>query len=120
MIANYLNYDSDRTTNVTVNRAPTDESVRLLKEFEQAARDKVVSSQELKNNLVEATVWHVHDAMNWKDKYKILIKINGKSSEIDVDVYPNKTKLETMEILYQKVSERIAAMLMNDIAKFAR
>lgn len=113
------NYGS-RNVDVTIHRAPTDESVKILKELEQSANDKVISSQKLDNNLVSATVWSMEDFLSWKKKYKILIKINGKPSTIDVEVNPDFNKLETMEILYKKVSERIAAMLMNDIAKEVR
>ena len=37
-------YPQDTTVNVTEKRAPTDESVRLLKEMEEAARNKVIET----------------------------------------------------------------------------
>ena len=37
-------------TKVNIHRAPTDESVRLLKEMETAARDKIIESVAVRDN----------------------------------------------------------------------
>lgn len=45
---------------VTENRAPTDESIKILKEMEEKSLDKLISITRLDNNLFKAT-WHIFD-----------------------------------------------------------
>lgn len=51
----------DVTKHVHEHRAPTNESVRLLKELENSASDKVISVNRLENNILNAT-WSVIDS----------------------------------------------------------
>jgi len=66
----------DRT--VTVNRAPTDESVKLLKEMEKAAQDKVIESVKVGDTHFECVV-HVWREMESDDQvYRAIFSLNGK------------------------------------------
>lgn len=119
MFNTYLTRSTPTTSyhNVTEKRAPTDESVRLLKEFEQAAKDKVIGVQQLDNNLISATLWQMEDILSYKDNYKILLKINGKTMTIDVTVDHNKSRDQKADAIYDALSKNIAGNLMNQIYK---
>jgi hypothetical protein len=105
---------------VTEKRAPTDESVRLLKEFEQAAKDKVINAQQLDNNLISATLWQMQDPLTYKDNYKILVKINGKTVTVDVAVDHDRSREQKADAVYEALSKNIAAHLMDQIYKDVR
>jgi len=59
-------------------RAPTDESVRLLREFEQAARDKILDSVRVTDSLFDGLLHYQHDYLNLKKLFACVIKLNGK------------------------------------------
>lgn len=63
-------------------RAPTDESVRLLREMEQAAREKVTQSIRLENSPIDAVVHAQCDPMTGDREFVVFIKINGKRLEV--------------------------------------
>lgn len=115
----YLNRSTPTSSyhSVVEKRAPTDESVRLLKEFEQVAKDKVINSQHLDNNLITATLWQMQDPLSWKDNYKILVKINGKTMTVDVNVDHDKSRDEKADAIYNALAKNIASNLMNQIYK---
>lgn len=104
---------------VTEKRAATDESVRLLKEMEQAARDSVIKSVQLENNVISAVVHTAYDHLSCKHLYAVLMKINGKNHRIDVDV--NEWDATDSEKLIFAVAEAIAkqltAIILPDVAK---
>jgi hypothetical protein len=64
-------------SNITINNAPTDESVRLLKEMEEAAEDKLLYRGEIRDNTLSAQ-WNVFKdvAINMY-KCAVRIKLNG-------------------------------------------
>lgn len=65
-------------TTVTERRAPTDESVRLLREMEAQALKNVISVCELHNNTINAT-WVVRDdPMSFGVVIEVVLKINGR------------------------------------------
>lgn len=107
-------------TFITEKRAPTDDSVKLLVEFERAAKEKIVKAQELDNNVISAVVWHLNDYLSLKKKFNILIKLNGETITIEHSVDPILTNAQILESIYEKISERISATLMDSIVKDLR
>lgn len=101
---------------VSEKRAPTDESVRLLKELEKEAKDKVLSAEKLDNNLIHAKVWTMQNILSYKDEFKILMNINGKQFTHDMSIEIDTTKHVKLEKIYEVISKRIAAELMNSVA----
>lgn len=59
-------------------RAPTDESVRLLHEMEKAAMDKVVSAIRVSDSLFEAVLHQHVDHLNCQKMFMCVIKLNGE------------------------------------------
>jgi hypothetical protein len=99
---------------VTEKRAPTDESIRLLREMEAKATEQVIKSQKLDNNLITATLWHYKDHLTWKEKYKVLAKINGKTIDIDIELNDNEDQFTE---IFNAVARRLAAELLNTAGK---
>lgn len=101
-----------KTVTVNEHRAPTDESVRLLKEMETAARDKVVQSIRLEDSPIDAVVHAQDDFANNRRNYCVFVQIKGRRIEVrksfDMSAKPDAVALG----LLQSVSERIAAEIL--------
>jgi hypothetical protein len=68
---------------ITEKRAPTDESVRLLKEMEQTARDKFLGSIRLENCPIDCVVHARRDDARLDVNFIVQLKINSKNIEIN-------------------------------------
>lgn len=111
----YHTHTSHVTSNSTVTekRAPTDDSVKLLKEMEKAAENKLLSRIEINNTLLEIVAFEVSE--NVLDRgYKCLfvVKINGKIIEHAVDISKHNTPQELMQEVYRKISETFTEELL--------
>lgn len=98
------------THNVTEKRAPTDESVRLLKEMEEAARKKITESTTVHNAEFTCKLHKMHDPFNDQDLYAIIYTLNGKQSRVDVSVelYKDLTPEQTACLIRDKVAVDIS------------
>ena len=81
-------YDGPST--VVEQRAPTDESVRLLKEMEEAARKKVEETIVVANTAFECKIQKIIDHMSAQDIYKIFYSMNGIKQRLDIRVDHHK------------------------------
>ncbi len=95
---------------VTEKRAPTDESVRLLREMEAAAREQIVATTVVRNTEFECVIYKHHDCAAYEDMYRIVYSLNGRKLTTDVRVRRWDRPTE------QQVVETIKAALANDIA----
>jgi len=68
---------------VTENRAPTDQSVKLLREMEAAARAEVLKTVRVSNTHIEAVLHHRQDPLNCATQYAITYKVNGLRQQVD-------------------------------------
>ena len=66
------------TKTVHEHRAPTDASVKLLREMEQAAEAKVVNAVRVGNTSFECVVHREVDNMNDQAVFRAVFKLNGK------------------------------------------
>lgn len=108
------------SVDVIEKRAPTDESVRLLKEMEQKARDKVIASIELDSNLVKGRVYVMKDYMSGKNNFAVLMDINGKRVEIKISTNEYESPEAQLQEVYQEIGKRIAAEVMPAVFDSAR
>ena len=106
--------------NVTEKRAPTDDSVRLLKEMERAAYDKIVAAIDLDSNLVKGRVHVMKDYLSGKNKFAVLMDINGKRVEIKVSTNEHDSPEAQLHEVYDTIGKRIAAEVMPDVMSMAR
>jgi hypothetical protein len=109
-------YES-RTTTVTEKRAPTDQSVNLLKEMEAAARQKIVNSIRVDNTEFKCVIHSYENYISGTNKFMVIFKLNGKQTDLEIETSTFKTREETSEIIWQKVSESIAAQIGRELNK---
>lgn len=94
------------TATITEKRAPTDESVKLLTEFEKAALDRLLKSVRLKDCQVDCVVHQWRDVLGLDDKYLIRYRVNGKDVKVEhtpKDVWALETTEARREIARQLV-----------------
>jgi hypothetical protein len=75
-----------QSVNIQERRAPTDESVRLLKEFEERAREKIESSINVGGNGFECTIITERDVLSMDVIAAALFKLNGISLKATVRI----------------------------------
>jgi len=108
---------STLTATVTENRAPTDESVRLLREMEQAARDKIIKSIELESNTVSGRVFVMKDYLSGMNNFAVVMDINGKRVEIKTSTNEYSSREAQIRQVYTSIAEQLTNVIMPDLVK---
>lgn len=104
-------------TTVHEHRAPTDQSVALLKEMERAAMEKVVKSIRLENTVVDGVIHKHEDIMNDRLLFLCHVKVNGRMVEVRTD-FPRDASLdEVASGLADATARQIACELLNKAFK---
>lgn len=81
-----LNEPGDQRTRkveVTEKRAPTDESVRLLREMEAAVTARIVDAVRVTGTPVECVVHKQEDFLNQRTSYRVVYAMNGRKRTVD-------------------------------------
>lgn len=100
----------------TERRAPTDESVRLLKEMEAAARAKVVEAMRIESNTVKAVVHRHMDNFDQRMIFKIHYAVNGHKREVTVGIEDTRATIESrLEVLWKALADDIAGYIMGEV-----
>lgn len=104
---------------VTINRAPTDESVRLMKEFEEKALKKITDTYFVESSIAKGIVFETIINPGLKGtRYVVVFEINGKRHEVIQDFEEWKFKYRDTEATPAKIfAETIKNYLFNEILK---
>lgn len=107
-------YPQHTTVNVTEKRAPTDESVRLLKEMEEAARNKVLETIVVADTSFECKIHKMVDPINDHDVYTVVFSLGGQKrrTEARIDRYKKLTPYEVAVIIRDAVAVDISNHLL--------
>lgn len=116
------------TTTVHEHRAPTDESVRLLKEMEEKAERKLVESIHVGDTLVECVIHVWQDHASDCTRVRAVFKINGKQETAEHEFRPSREyrgqqviDANVWRAVQTKISDVIAnRMLMAEIPAFLK
>jgi hypothetical protein len=104
---------------VTINRAPTDKSVELLREMEAKARAEVDKTIRVANTHFECVVHQYQDALNHTMNWRAIFSLNGKKLSADADCDLSRLKQnpdmhEHFAKLRDAMAKEIAAHVLND------
>jgi len=86
-------------------RAPTDESVRLLKEMEEAALNKIIGYTKLENNTLKGEVYVTRDSMRMETTAIARFLLNGQ--EIKITIPLGDMMFERIEAVKERIWEAI-------------
>ena len=103
---------------VTEKRAPTDESVRLLREMEAKAKDQVIEAMRLTSSSVEAVAHRYDNPMDMRTHFLIHYKLNGQKREVRLHIEEYKSSIEEqLDAIWKAIAEDMAAVLVGDVAR---
>jgi hypothetical protein len=118
----FHNHNSRSEAYVTEYRAPTDESVRLLKEMESEAKQKIVESITVNNTTFECSVQMNVDPINDRSVYWIVYQLNGKQSKLEVAI-PNwmgLSDIDKINHVRDGLAKDIASNMIGDLFRTER
>lgn len=105
------------SASVTERRAPTDESVRLLKEMEDEARKKVIETTVVSDTHFECKIHRSHDVFSAQDVYVVIYSLNGQKRSVKVGINtfdkPNPTDIAVA------IRDKVAEDISNEVLKVA-
>ena len=107
------------TSEVTEKRAPTDESVRLLREMEAAARQNVLDTIPIGNTNLDLKLLIEGKCGGMEMSLTLLIKINGQSHRCqlsDLADFRFMSREEKITSLKTAVSKELAVLFLTELA----
>ena len=103
---------------ITEHRAPTEESVRLLKEFQKEAEGLISDNIRLENNVLKAVGFYIEHGVSIYDYYTMYVYF--ELNEIKYSISQNidrrnfiNTRFHLTEIVAKKISELIIKEIIN-------
>jgi len=129
---NYNYTTVNANVRVTEQKAPTDESIKLLNEFQEKARENLIDSFHIKNNTLEAVGLFFQNVFP-KDGFNIMIKFKLNGTEyrdsfyIDSREYYDTIKGNAIQGRYNLFVDKLSVYfssiilrsVMDDIMKFS-
>lgn len=91
-------------------RAPTDESVKLLREMEEKITANIISMSKIEDNIFNIKWYILSDQYSWEDTCKCIFTLNGKEYDFKF-LLPSKYT-DTSQII-PKIREMILEKLTN-------
>ena len=100
---------------VNINRAPTDESVKLLKEFEEKAVENIIDKIHVNDNSINGVVLVKQIQLNpFNHKFYWKFTLNGKEYRGDVELQLSSWEMRNLvNLLAQEISKVITTELIN-------
>lgn len=104
------------TREIHEHRAPTDESVKLLREMEDKAREKIEQSIRVGNNGFECTVTVEWEAISDEKIVTALFALNGKRMRAEARLLRYKVTDEPMQ-LAEAIRDAVAQVIAAEVLK---
>lgn len=98
---------------ITENRAPTDDSVRILKEMESAAENKILQSVKIGNSNIEIVVHSIYDVFSDAKQLCSITKVNGTVLKTTTSHNFNESKTDFMIRHIEDVGKQISAKILS-------
>lgn len=96
------------TREVIEKRAPTDDSVKLLKEMEEKAIDKVVATIRVSDTEVECVILVTRLEYAAQTQARVVFSLSGRQMREDVVLKDGATRSENLTMVRDAISRRIA------------
>jgi hypothetical protein len=94
-------------------RAPTDDSVRLLREMEEKAREQVLKTVRLEDNVLKSVIHTYRNPLSCDVKFCVQLELNGRRLEKIITTSEWETHEQQMVKLFDSISKLIANEIMN-------
>ena len=97
-----------KTVNVHEHRAPTDESVTLLREMERTVEERRVASFHLEGNDLNGAVEAIRSVVDGSVIFMAVFDLNGRRIKVKHQVHEYTKPTEMMHGLRDAIAERLA------------
>lgn len=106
-----------KEVNITENRAPTDDSVKLLREMEDKARDQIILQVHLPHGPVPLSAVVQHDAMREGTWFAVKVMVGGKERVLKwhVDHDYSYDHQKALDEVFKGCCEAVASELMQGV-----
>jgi len=105
---------------VTEKKAPTDESIKLLKEMEEKVLQKIVEAYHIESNIMNGVVFKTFkDPLNVKEQFIVVFNVNGKEHIIKKYV-EEKELLRGGDAIMNIFADTIKDYLLGELLKEGR
>lgn len=101
-----------RNTTINEHRAPTDESVRLLREMERKAQEQVIQAVRVENTPIDSVIHSIREHGTGDTLWRCIFKVNGKQLQAD---YIQRFE-EDRQTIANGIRDAIAKQVANVIA----
>lgn len=107
---NITNINYPKEININQNRAPTDESIKILEEMKDKIVDKLIAEKITENNFEFVALYNFPN-VSLESKIRIIFLLNKKEHRIDVNYNEFQPKEEIMKNIFFEISKVIAEEL---------
>lgn len=97
---------------VTEKKAPTDESVRLLREMETAAKEEIVKQITVANNIFNCAIHVLKEPYNLTDKIMTIYDLNGIKYKNVFEVNRFKGREENIQDWHKSLAEDMVSNML--------
>src|ERR1700680_185141 len=105
------------TRTVIEKRAPTDDSVRLLREMEAKAEARILESVRVADTVFECVVHSYRDVVNDKMVYRAVVKLNGRTVTAEHAVWTMDAK--DLRAAWEALRDKLATAIASEVLKGA-
>lgn len=121
MFNKYYYQNQNANIDIVEKRAPTDESIRLLKEFEKEARDKIINSVRVESNILKGIILECQfDSISLQKNYIAIFNLNGEKFEIQINE-PDKRFIlnedSALKLLADEMAKIITVKILTEAKK---
>jgi hypothetical protein len=96
-----------------IKRAPTDESVRLLREMEEKAKQEIVKAVAVQNTEFNAVIHTRLDHISWQLLVRVIYSLNGKKLTTDFSTNYDDPKEVWIPKLIDALAKDIACHILS-------
>jgi hypothetical protein len=105
----------DRHVTITEKRAPTDDSVKLLREMEQKAEAEVIKAVQIGNATFECVVHQSRDMMSDLMRWRAVFKLNGKQMIANIETNPREDGGANLQGAMTKLRDEMAKVIASEV-----
>lgn len=98
-------------------RAPTDESVRLLREMENKATEQIIQAVRIENTEFKGVLHTTREVLTGDVRFTIVFSLNGKKEFAEFRAKEWDTQDTVIQGIIRKVSETLARKMLVGIVK---
>ena len=117
---NYFNYVPGSTVRSTITikeeRAPTDDSIRLLQEMEAKAAKSIIDKIIVEDNIVNGAIYIMEDHLANAKVIYIKFKLNGEEYSIK-EIVPRHELIDKSKAVYKLLQKASNAILQKFVLK---